>query len=109
MVSTAAAEHYVKRWHVRGLQCPITTPSCPPCPLTTPSEFGKGVTDSSQITSVRDPWYSLTYDAATESIAAGGALRGALFWLWDGSTQNGGDGVVVGTADSTISVRAFGA
>ncbi|KAL6766264.1 hypothetical protein ACKKBG_A35330 [Auxenochlorella protothecoides x Auxenochlorella symbiontica] len=66
-------------------------------------EFGKGVTDSSQITSFRDPWYSLTYDAATQSIAAGGALRGALFWLWDGSTQNGGDGVVVGTADSTIS------
>lgn len=32
------------------------------------------------LTSVRDPWFTLVNDAVDASLANGGPLRGALFW-----------------------------
>lgn len=74
---------------------------------TTPSriaEFGKEIQSSSEIDSVRNPWYELVYSSASSSISSGGPLRGALFWLWDGTYTNAGTGVQVTSSEDTITV-----
>ena len=66
-------------------------------------EFGKAVSDENQIASVRNPWYSLVYDAAARSIASGGPLRGAMFWLWDGTdTTVQTNPIIVSSGDDTM-------
>lgn len=58
----------------------------------------------------RDPWFDMVYGTVSDSLAAGGPLRGALFWQWD-AYNNGarvGNSSNVREADSTFQVGADG-
>ena len=44
-------------------------------------EFGKNAS-ASQVSAIRDPWYSLVQGAVEASLSNGGPLRGSLFWQW---------------------------
>ncbi|GAB4814281.1 hypothetical protein N2152v2_001327 [Parachlorella kessleri] len=46
-------------------------------------EFGKNAVET-DIATVRDPWFQLVYGMVSDSLRSGGALRGALFWQWEG-------------------------
>lgn len=50
-----------------------------------PGPAGKNAAEN-EIASIRDPWFSLTNGAVEASLGSGGALRGALFWQWDGES-----------------------
>ncbi|KAL4432447.1 hypothetical protein ABPG77_001746 [Micractinium sp. CCAP 211/92] len=71
-------------------------------------EFGKASPES-QISSVRDPWFDMVQSEVEQSLQAGDALRGALFWQWDGpwgeTEPRGPDSNLVRRRDSTFTAH----
>ncbi|KAL4437017.1 hypothetical protein ABPG75_004156 [Micractinium tetrahymenae] len=71
-------------------------------------EFGKAAPEA-RISSVRDPWFDMVHDEVEQSLQAGDALRGALFWQWDGpwgeTEYRGPDSNLVRRRDSTFTAH----
>ncbi|KAL4451865.1 hypothetical protein ABPG75_007527 [Micractinium tetrahymenae] len=99
---------YDVAWGQQWIQAHIQVASELGLPLVL-EEFGKNAYEQ-DVASVRDPWFQMVDTSVQSSLQAGGPLRGALFWQWDGeSGPRPGDGSDIRMSDSTFTqhIRPF--